>query len=527
MRRLIVASVGLSFALPWFRAGAQPSNDFFTNRIFVAQTLYAWGGSTYQASREPGEPYHAGNPGGRSAWWSWLAPARGQLSLSTAGASFDTLVGVYLGTNVGQLAGVTFSSTTRTTPLRLWTQAGTRYKIAVDGMWGSYGFMNLSLQFSPTPANDLFTNRQWLGGLSNQISGTTTAARHEAGEPDHVYAGNDASVWYAWTAPLAGAVTVRFANASSDAVFAVYRGSSVSALTSVATGTRWRTAAFRANAGETFAIVVDGRTGSSGEFTLEAVLTPAAPNDLFAKRIVLRGTNVVFEGSSRGASMESGEPTHNYSGGGRSVWWSWAAPGKGLARLGLATNNPSGVLAVYRGHSVGSLIGVGTLTLPSSSPLTFGTAAGTNYALALDASTDPPAIFQLLCFPGPPNDDFTNRITVEGASNPVTGTTFAASLEPLEGGFPGGSSSVWYEWTAPLNGSAWFEVNDSSYSFGIFTNSPATGLRPVTPGKLHGAYISGAGRAALHRASDAGLRVPTGTVHSPLVGDAARAETGQ
>jgi hypothetical protein len=501
MKRLVLTSLVFSFALPTFHADAQPANDFFTNRIFVTQTPYTWSGSTSQATREPGEPYHAGNQGGHSVWWSWEAPARGQLSISTAGTSFDTLVGIYIGTNIGELFGLTFSSTTWVSPLRFWTQPNTRYEIALDGMWGSSGFVNLSLQFTPTPANDLFTNRLWLTGLSNQVSGTTAGARHEPGEPDPLYAGNDASVWYAWTVPLAGAATVRFVNASYDAVYAVYRGSSVPGLAAVAAGTRYQTAAFRANAGETLAIAVDGRSGSPGEFNLQAFVAPSAPNDLFAKRIVLSGTNAVFEGSSRGASMEPGEPTHNYSGGGRSVWWSWTAPGKGLVRLGLVTNNPSGVLAVYRGQSVGSLIQVGSLALPSSSPLTFWPTPGTSYSLALDASTDPPAIFQLSYLLAPANDDFTNRTVVAGASNSVAGTTFAASVEPFEGGWPGGSASVWYEWTPPFTGSAWFEVNDSSsYSFSIYTNSPTTGLRPVTPGSFTGLTLQAlAGRPYLVR----------------------------
>lgn len=349
-----------------------------------------------------------------------------------------------------------------------------------------FGLALTFIRAGAQPSNDFFTSRLWLAGLSNQVSGTTIGAGHETGEPNHVLAGNDASVWYGWTAPLAGAVTVRFVNANYDAVFAVYRGSGVSALTSVATGTRYQTASFRATAGETLALVVDGRSASPGDFTLQAVLAPAPPNDLFANRNLVSGTNAVFEGSSRGASKESGEPNHSVSGGGRSVWWSWTAPGKGLARLGLVTNNPSGVLAVYRGQAVGSLIGVGSLTLPGTSPFTFWPTPGTSYSFALDASTDPPAIFRLLFFAAPPNDDLTNRMVVAGASNAVTGTTFAASLEPFESGFPGGIASVWYEWTPPFAGSAWFEMNDSSYSFGLYTNSPVTGLRAVTPGSVMG-----------------------------------------
>ena len=53
-----------------------PSNDNFTNRIFFATNSVAAAGAaaTAYATKEPGEPNHGGNPGGKSVWWSWTAP---------------------------------------------------------------------------------------------------------------------------------------------------------------------------------------------------------------------------------------------------------------------------------------------------------------------------------------------------------------------------------------------------------------------------------------------------------------------
>ena len=40
--------------------------------------------SNCRAHKEPGEPDHAGNPGGRSVWWQWTAPASGGAQGSAA-----------------------------------------------------------------------------------------------------------------------------------------------------------------------------------------------------------------------------------------------------------------------------------------------------------------------------------------------------------------------------------------------------------------------------------------------------------
>jgi len=46
------------------------------------------------ATKEPGEPAHAGNDGGASIWYSWTAPSTGNVTITTEGSSFDTLLGV-------------------------------------------------------------------------------------------------------------------------------------------------------------------------------------------------------------------------------------------------------------------------------------------------------------------------------------------------------------------------------------------------------------------------------------------------
>src|ERR1017187_1063088 len=105
VRRFVLAFtflIGLGVSLSY----AQPANDMFANRIVITGTSIVVTGSSVGATRETGEPYHAGNTGGASVWWSWTAPSVGTVTISTAGSSFDTVLGVYTGSSVSALMEV-------------------------------------------------------------------------------------------------------------------------------------------------------------------------------------------------------------------------------------------------------------------------------------------------------------------------------------------------------------------------------------------------------------------------------------
>src|SRR5207247_9217150 len=141
------------------------------------------------------------------------------------------------------------------------------------------------------------------------------------------------SIWYACTAPTAGSVTVDTIGSSFDTLLAAYTGSSVSALTTIASnddasGTQSRIT-FTAAAGTTYRIAVDGYGGASGSVTLNwsQGAAPAGPaNDAFASAQVVAGTTGSVTGSNSGATKESGEPNHAGNAGGHSIWFSWTAP---------------------------------------------------------------------------------------------------------------------------------------------------------------------------------------------------------
>jgi len=134
---------------------AQPANNLFANRIVITGTNTVVTGSSVAATREAGEPYHAGDGGGASVWWSWTAATAGTVTLSTAGSSFDTVLAVYTGTSVTALTEAA-SNDDEDVGAGIYTSkvvfdvvANRTYQIVADGYSGSSGSVRLQLQLGP------------------------------------------------------------------------------------------------------------------------------------------------------------------------------------------------------------------------------------------------------------------------------------------------------------------------------------------------------------------------------------------
>jgi hypothetical protein len=95
-------------------------------RVMVDTAGYNW-----NATKEPGEPDHAGDPGGASVWFSWVAPESGKAYIGTGGLG-PGLVAVYTGDALADLTPVA-SSTPANQGVEIPVVGGTEYMIAVDG----------------------------------------------------------------------------------------------------------------------------------------------------------------------------------------------------------------------------------------------------------------------------------------------------------------------------------------------------------------------------------------------------------
>jgi len=248
-------------------AGSAPPNNNFSSSTALTGVSAAANGRNYSATKETNEPNHAGNAGGRSVWYRWTAPAAGPVTISTAGSSFDTLLGVYTGTSVGSLTPVASSDDdTPATTSRLTFNAvsGTVYRIAVDGKNGATGTIEIAIN----PArNDHFADAITLSGNNGTATGSNRGATSEAQEPAHSGAPAATSVWHLWNAPLTGDAAFSTEGSTFDARLAIYSGSSPGSLTPVAASTGAglnspATVNFHINSGTAYYIAVDGGPGA-------------------------------------------------------------------------------------------------------------------------------------------------------------------------------------------------------------------------------------------------------------------------
>jgi hypothetical protein len=136
----------------WIETTADiPANDYFANRTaLTGAPLIELANNTF-ATKEPGEPKHAGNAGGHSLWWSWTSATNGTVTLNTLGSGLDTLLAVYTGSSVSNLTKVAsdnaLNESSDVSQVRFLAAAGTEYEIAIDGANGEYGAVVLNLSF--------------------------------------------------------------------------------------------------------------------------------------------------------------------------------------------------------------------------------------------------------------------------------------------------------------------------------------------------------------------------------------------
>ena len=130
---------------------AAPANDDFANAVVLAAGGGTVTADNSEATKEAGEPDHAGDQGGKSIWYTWTPSFTGTASIDTSGSSFDTLLAVYTGASVSSLATVASNDDVdqsgSVSRVCFAVTAATTYDIAVDGYAGSSG--PITLDFGP------------------------------------------------------------------------------------------------------------------------------------------------------------------------------------------------------------------------------------------------------------------------------------------------------------------------------------------------------------------------------------------
>ncbi len=510
-----------------------PPNDNFADATDLgsAATVNVEG-TINQATVEPGEATIPSGFWNRSVWWKWTAPASGVVEVNNIGSAFRTALSAFQGDSLATATrGPWNSDVSRNTRIFLPVIAGQTYHFQVMGGSSANGLIRFAITPGRVaPANDNFAQAIDLGTAATaHASGGNVGATQEIGEAmpmDDSLSGQ--SVWWKWTAPVTGFTEVSAVSEEVNAVLAVYTGTTLNALTLVATDVYSAdndgpgNVRFHAVAGQSYLVQVAGRLGSRFEGAFALDIRPgsvSATNDNFAAAIDLGNeATVQIEASNLDATIEPQEPG-NFDGG-ASVWWKWTAPTTGPVEINTLDSEIDTGLVIYTGNSLASLRKVTANhdvqgNIQATSPVIRQSAvrvhamAGTTYYIQVLGETDDntPATgrINLTIQPGPTppaNDTFAGAAVLPGPLPLVASAD--ARYATVEAGEPLSSStqgfgihsmwqpyaSLWWKWTPDVTGWVRFQAAlsdeaDSGTVIAIYAGSHLNSLEQVASSRLH------------------------------------------
>jgi Ca2+-binding RTX toxin-like protein len=171
------------------------------------------------------------------------------------------------------------------------------------------------------PINNNFADSILLVGSSLSTTGTNVGATGETGEPNHGSSSNTAgnldSVWWTWTAPNSGEVTIDTFGSDFDTTLGVYTGSAVNSLTEIASNDDGfgffgpSEVTFNAVAGQTYQIAVDGFSSSQGAIDLNINLPLNQVGTSASEQLNGTGANDIIAGLG-GNDQINGNGGHDY-----------------------------------------------------------------------------------------------------------------------------------------------------------------------------------------------------------------------
>jgi hypothetical protein len=439
----VLAAIAAALFLPSFAQAAPPPNDAFV----AAETLSGSSGTVYgttvDATTEAGEP--ASMPRNHSIWYAWTAPGYGTLSFSTGGTTYAWIfTGDAFGALDMKINGQSYGFVS--------VRPGVTYRIALDD-WLSGGLTQLTWSFQelpPPPANDDWANAQLLSGTGGTVELDTLSATREA--CDSAY-GFRAPVWYSWTAPTDGALTVAADSSTRGTIVAVFTGATACSLVE-RTRSGGDPSYADVVAGETYWIGVDTWTdGGPTSFSWSFATVTRPANDNFANATPL---GPAYRGSVTGttvyATSEPGEWTPFF---GRTVWYAWTPAESGTASINVQLAN----VVVYSGEALGSLatVAYGNSTFAANAGVTYHVQVAGGDSFTLEWLLEPDR--------APANDAFANALAISGTSGRIESTNRLATVEPGEPDHGGQSkASVWFTWTPDASGTATFHVDSSFWT---------------------------------------------------------------
>jgi len=129
--------------LNWSQLGGPLANDYFADAFALTGLSGATNGLTWDAMTEPNEPDRGLIPANASSWHRWTAPVSGWFTFDTLGSSIDTVLGVYVGSELPSLQEIASNDNINDAVPVLQSRVTFRatnnvtYQVAVDGKSGA------------------------------------------------------------------------------------------------------------------------------------------------------------------------------------------------------------------------------------------------------------------------------------------------------------------------------------------------------------------------------------------------------
>ncbi len=538
---IVVAGKGSARGYYELHISGPPREDHLRNAYVAESFPFTYANTNTNASREPGEPLHAGQPGGGSLWLRLrladFGAASQNIVLTTARSAIDTLLAVYTAAvaepGYADLVPVVANDNApygnTQSEVSFFAVADRTYWIAIDGKNNARGNVRLWAHFKVV--NDDFADAIALPSEPNVTlevaAATLIQATREPGEPRHANAGLGNSLWWTWTPPAEGAYVLR---TNANTAIGVYTGTAVNALTLVAPDQNpGRSTSYvllgGARAGTVYRIAFDVRPEGTSLQSISLFIEPheVVTYDRLAAAAIMEGipsaaTPLVFTGSNRNAGLEPGEP----AGDGfmhRTVWIKWTAPVSGQFAAHTHWTAFDSTLAVFSGPAHATAFDQLALIdidwddgIFNDAWLRFEAVAGQTYYFQVGGNTVADfGEFRLAVepFTPPPNDHFANAETLTGFFVQRVVPNFGATREPGEPDhatndtwhndttifyyteIPRAYQTLWYKWT-PADATQARRTTASTFHSGTYTivavyettaaNPTFADLTMVTPG---------------------------------------------
>ena len=335
------------------------------------------------------------------------------------------------------------------------------------------GAGNLTVPVSLTVSgdNDFFITAipiSQFGLQAGSIQGNNSNASIETGEPNHAKKDGNKSLWWKWTAPANGDMTIETCGSNFDTVLGIYTGTIVSALSEVGSNDDGcglqSSVTFTARAGITYYIAVDGFNGAAGDITLSWNFTlDSTPSPSIS---ILPATDITFSGASTGPFSP--------------VNTTYSVTNVGTGNQAVVINTPPWLSASTQGF---------TLTPGSTTSITFSVNSLANgmppgvYSGVIDFGSSARAVVLNLTSGNVSNDDFNNALYIPGGNRSIIWNNSQATKqagEPDHNGNSGGKS-VWWKIRAASNGNMTISTEGSTFDtvLSIYTGNDIANITNV------------------------------------------------